>query len=243
MRKLLIGIAAGAFISGTVCVAQAAGPDYNNPQAKAYVNLSFGGDSDAKSTLTNSLHYGLRLDHNNLLGNATLLPAISQLDFSLGGFNDMSVNGVPFLYRAVRLDEDGQTTTYSVWDWGLLAVGVAGLGFAIYEVTKTKASPDSTTKTTTVATPNGNVVVTTVNGVVTTVVNAVTGAGIPLNTVTGPVLTAICGATGAIGGLGCPAFSSANERALSSVLDERDNQRLEWLNSDNGHMGDLYAIQ
>ncbi|HWU68012.1 MAG TPA: hypothetical protein VN046_03975 [Stenotrophobium sp.] len=243
MRKLLVGIAASVFISGTITLAEAAGPDFSNPQTRAYVNLAFGG-SDAHSSLANGLHYGLRLDRNDALGRSGLAPAISQLDFNASGFSDMSVNGVPFLSRSLQLNEDGQSTSFTVFDWGLLAAGVAGLGFAVYEVTKSKESPDPVTKTTTVSTPNGNVVVTTVNGIVTTVVDTVTGLGIPLSTVTAPVTAAICSATTVLGGLLCPTFSSSNDRALSSTLDERETRKhLEWLNSDNGHMGDLYAIQ
>lgn len=245
MRKLLIGIAASVFISGTITLAEAAGPDFNSPQTKAYINLAFGGH-DAHSTLANGLHYGLRLDRNDLMGRAGVAPAISQVDFNANGFNDMSVNGVPFLHRSLQLNEDGQTTSFTVFDWGLLAAGVAGLGFAIYEVTKSKESPDPKTTTVNTTDANGNpltVVVTTVNGVVTSVVNTVTGLGIPLDTVTAPVTAAICSATTVLGGLLCPTFSSSSDRALSSALNERDTQHLEWLNSDNGHMGDLYAIQ
>ena len=243
MRKFLIGIAASVFVSGTISIAQAAGPeDLSNPQAKAYITLAFGG-YDKQDTLANSLHYGLRLDHSAMSGyNAGLLPAISQVDFNITGFNDMSVNGVPFMQRTLKLNEDGSTTSYTVLDFGLLAAGVAGLGFAIYEVTKSKASPDPVTKTTTVSTPNGNVVVTTVNGIVTSVVNAVTGAGIPLGTITAPVTAIICSATGAIGGLLCPTLGG-NDGALSAAFEERDTAHLEWLNSENGHMGDLHLIQ
>ncbi|MGH8456203.1 MAG: hypothetical protein ACRETW_07575 [Stenotrophobium sp.] len=226
------------FAAGTANIAQAAGTDFNNPQTKAYFSLAFGGHDK----LASGLHYGLMLEHNNLtqFSGAPLHP-ITQLDFNAGGFNSMSVNGVPFARRSVQLNEEGQATSYTAFDWGLLAVGLAGVGFAVYEVTKTHASPDPTTKTTTVATSNGNVIVTTVNGIVTSVVNAATGAGIPLGSITGPVLSSICSATGAIGGLGCSSLASTDGQALAPLV-ERDVKHQEWLDSENGHMGDLIPV-
>ncbi|TXH05267.1 MAG: hypothetical protein E6R07_04920 [Nevskiaceae bacterium] len=240
MRKLLMATAAGLSM-GIASLAMAASPNETSPELRAYVNLDFGGKT---SNFSRSFHYGLRLDQDSRvaarLGRLTPLPSIMQVDFTgHSGFDSARINGVPFANHVAQLNEDGsEGSGYNAWDWGLLAVGVVGLGFGIAEVVKTHDSPDpkTTQQTVTTTDANGNpvtVVVTTVNGVITSVTNVLTGAGIPVNQLP-TVLPTLCSTTHL-----CMSGNSY-ERALSAATAERDIQRLDWLETENGHMGDLY---
>ena len=241
MRKLLV---ATIMSVGVVMQAGAANTEQYAPEMKAYVNFGFG----APQAQSLGMHYGFRMDYDRRLQAAMghLLPSMMQLDFAADtGFNSALLNGQPFLKRVVQLNQDGDAgaaagSTYTTLDWGLLAVGVVGIGFGISQVVKTSESPDPVTTTTASNGAGGNVIVTTVNGVVTQVVDAVTGAGIPLGSITGPLLTQLCGATATAGGLGCPAYASAEDRALADISEREATRHLEWLNADYGHMGDLY---
>ena len=244
MRKILVAAVAGVSMS-LASLALAASPDQNSPEMRAYMNLDFGGKG---ASLVRNFHYGLRLDQDSRLaarlGRITPLPSIMQLDFTgRSGFNAASVNGVPFSSHVRQLNEDGsEGSGYNAWDWGLLAVGVVGVGIGIAEVVKTKDGddPKTTAKTTTVNTTNANgspvtVLVTTVNGVITQITDTATGAGIPIGQV-GTILPTFCQTTGL-----CMSGASRYERALSAI--ERDPKRQEWLDSGTGHMGDLYLVK
>jgi hypothetical protein len=156
MRKLLIAAAVGAGL-GIGAVAFAANSDDMTTQARAYMNFGFGGKD---TSLPRNFHYGLRLDQDNRLAERLgreSMPSIMQLDFNAkDGFETARVNGVPFISRSMRLNEDGSQTSYSALDWGLLAVGAIGLGVGIAEVVKTKSSSNPTnTSTTTGGTTTG----------------------------------------------------------------------------------------
>ena len=243
MRKLLVATIMSA---GVVMQAGAANTEQYAPEMKAYLNFGFG----APQAQSLGMHYGFRMDYDQRLQIAMghILPSMMQLDFtSTSGFSSALLNGQPFLKRVVQLNQDGDASApaagsaYTTMDWGLLAVGVVGIGFGISQVVKTHESPDPVTTTTTSNGAGGNVIVTTVNGVVTQVVNATTGLPIPLGTITGPLLTQLCSATATSGGLGCPkGYASAEDRALADVSEREATRHLEWLNADYGHMGDLY---
>lgn len=211
MRKLLIAASVLAGLS-VGAVASAANSDTMASQAKAYVNLGFGGNN---SSLPSNFHYGLRLDHDSRMAarlGREALPAIMQVEFNAkNGFSSAKVNGVPFANRVTRFDEDGGSTTYSVMDWGLLAIGTVGLGFGIAEVLKTKddSDPGTSTGTTTGTTGGGGLLGTGLLGGTDT-----TGAGGLLGT----------GLLGFAGG---------------AYADSVDAERQAWLDGGTGHMGDL----
>ena len=240
MRKLLI---AASMLAG-LCVGSVASAannlDSSAPEMRAYMNFAFGGKT---KSIANNFHYGLRLDQNrSILARAgRSMPSLAQVDFTpKSGFSSAAVNGVPFASRIVKFDEDGGETSYSMLDWGLLAIGAAGLGFGIAEVLKTKDDPDPRTTTTVVQGPNGpiSVVVNTVTGAVQAVLDGA-GIPIPLSDITGGLLTTVCGVA-SIPGV-CLADRSSFERRMASQ--ERDVQRIQWLDSGMGQMGDLVTVR
>ena len=240
MRNFLM---AAAVVAGVGVCTGAFASDYNNPfgtKTTAYLNFGFGGSSKNNGML-NNLHYGLRMDRANpyqmQVSSQPARPAFVQADFNLrDGFSGAMVNGVRFASHVKSFDEDGGESSYSMMDWGLLAIGAAGLGFGIAEVLKTKDSPDPKTTTQTVTGPNGvTQVITTVNGVVTSVTNAVAGAtGIP---VPANVVTGITCATLKI------ACYNQNYSAATDALAQRDIEREMWLDSGTGQMGDLRPVR
>lgn len=246
MRKILM---AAAVVMGVGACTGAFASDYNNPfgtKTTAYLNFGFGGSS--KNTgLLNNLHYGLRMDRNNpyqmQVSNQPARPAFIQADFNLrDGFSGAMLNGVRFASHVKSFDEDsGEETSYSMMDWGLLAVGAVGLGFGIAEVLKTKDDPDPKTTTTTVQTANGpiTVIVNTVTGTVQQVLNS---AGVPVD-VQGlgqTTLNTICGIA-KIPGVCLTNDRSSYQNAL--FMQERDVQREIWLDSGTGQMGDLRPVR
>lgn len=126
----------GLILASTSAVA--VDPLANRPEAKAYLTLNFGG---AQRTVSN-LRYGLRVDHDQrfIEGKA---PAIFQMDFASHGFNHASINGLPFARTALQMNQDGDDVRYSIIDWGILALGVAGVGFIIAEVADGEDDPDN----------------------------------------------------------------------------------------------------
>jgi hypothetical protein len=241
MRNFLI--AAVAVTSIGVCTGAFAS-DYANPfstKTTAYVNFGFGG-SGKHNDLLSSLHYGMRMDSANPYGSPLagqpVRPAFMQADFNLrDGFSGAMLNGVRFASHIKSFDEDGGETSYSMMDWGLLAVGAVALGFGVAEVLKTKDDKDPTT-TQVIQTPNGpvTVVINTVTGAVQGVLDA---AGVPINlsTVTTPVHDALCGALAAL------CYSENKYQSANKYLQERDIQREIWLDSGTGQMGDLRAVR
>lgn len=136
MRRILLALITGAALSGTTLLAAAATPDERQPEARAYVNFAFGGSAPA----IESMFYGLRLDISSPY-EAEQRPALMALEFNPRGFSSASVNGVPFA-RQLRLNQ-AEETQWTAIDWGLLAAGVVGVGFAIAEVADSNdESPD-----------------------------------------------------------------------------------------------------
>ena len=136
MRIATLAAACIGLISAAT-TASAVDPLANRPEAKAYLNLSFGAGADPLS----SLRYGLRVDHGyrSALGDA---PPIVQVDFSRQGFAFASMNGLPFAYTLRQMNQDGDEVTYGIVDWGLLLVGAAGIGFVISEIADGEDDPD-----------------------------------------------------------------------------------------------------
>ncbi len=245
MRNFLMAV---AVVTGVGVCTGAFAADYNNPfstKTTAYVNFGFGGYGKNNDILS-SLHYGLRMDSTNPYGlqasGQPVRPAFIKADFNLrDGFSGAMLNGVRFASHVRSFDEDGGDTSYSMMDWGLLALGAAGLGFGIAEVLKTKDSPDPKTTTTTVQTANGpiTVVVNTVTGTVQQVLNS---AGVPVDvqSLGQSTLNTICGIAKV------PGVCLAQDSRLMSaqyLQQERDIQREIWLDSGTGQMGDLHPVR
>lgn len=163
MRNILLALTTGAALCGTVLLAGAAAPDERQPEARAYLNFRFGGATPASE----SFFYGLRLDRPVLAEEAGLRPALMTVEFTRGGFSSASLNGMPFVQQLrLNQDEEGSSsdTQWTAIDWGLLAAGVVGVGFAVAEVADSQdESPDpapggSTTGDTTGDTTGGTCV-------------------------------------------------------------------------------------
>ncbi len=276
MRKLLV---ATTMCAGVVMQAQAANLDPYAPEMKAYVNFGFG----APKVKSLGLHYGFRMDHDRqyqaLVGRA--LPALMQLDFTgASGFDSALINGQPFVKRIVQLNADGDPAApadgtssggglfsdFTVVDWGLLAVGVAGIGFGIAKVAKVDESDDPKTTTTAAGAGNPLAGIPVVGGVVGGVLG---GLGLPavpssaalpaapaavpttvpsvplgLSAVPNPVsnITTIPNSpTDLVSGAALPtgALPVGFDDAKHFVIETRDVNYDNWLNAGTGHMGDL----
>ena len=229
MRKLLTAVCVGA-LTGTAMLAGASGSADNRPETRAYFNLGFGGASQ----LPSNFHYGLRLDQDRRYAPANA-PAVMQFDMSGSGMLNARLNGVKLLQRNLSANqEEGAavaTTTWSAADWGLIILGVAGVGYAGYEVST--SHKDSGSTTTTGSSTGGN----TTGGNTT---GGLLGTGL-LGTSTGGSTTGgstTGGSTTGGGLLGTGLLGFAEVDAPSQVTRQSPEYQ-EWLDGGTGHMGDL----
>jgi hypothetical protein len=155
MRKTFVAIIAAGAVGVVWADATTNQEQFRDqPEARAYLSYNFGG-RDSRSVAA-PLHYGLRLDHDSRLrerANGVQLPAVLQLDHDNRGETLATANGLPFAGRNLRLNQDdsgagnssgggGGDSGWTFFDWTLLAVGLGGAGYLIYDATKGKDSPD-----------------------------------------------------------------------------------------------------
>lgn len=141
MRKGLIAAAVAGSLA-TITAAFAVDPSQRLPGAMAYVEAGFGGSAEARGD--RHFFYGLRLDHDRRFGGAPRAP-LFQAQFSREGFDTASFNGLPFAMRVRQADQFGTQLEYSLFDYGLAAVGLLGVGYAIFEVVDAEdETPDPT---------------------------------------------------------------------------------------------------
>lgn len=209
MRNIVLAVTTGAALAGLAMVAHAASPDERQPEARAYMNFTFGGTG----TTAESFFYGLRLDHDSRHTDQPLQPVMA-VEFDGTGFSSAKINGMPFT-RDLRLNQSGERQ-WSWVDWGLLAAGVAGLGYVIAEVADSEEESDD---------PEGG---STTGGTTT--------GGTTTGDTTGDTTGGLLG--GLLGGLGGGGFRGEyGEDALNAV----EHQRA--LDGGTGYMGDLIAEQ
>lgn len=146
MRKFVTAVAVGSCL--TAMLAVAAGPEQNQPEARAYVQFDFGGNRK----VSNDFFYGLRLDHDRRYA-LPGMPSIAGVDFSAKrGFLSAQLNGLPFAYRTMVAGQDEGAgefvegaaegdTVYTTMDWVLLGAGVLGVGYAAVEVFDSEDGP------------------------------------------------------------------------------------------------------
>lgn len=153
MRTHIATAAAVVFmIQGFATGSAAAADRYGyKPEAGVYVSYSFGGPTPKALPM----HYGLMMKYEgNPLAFSSLpnLPPLLTLDFDYAGSGLAMISGIPFMYHIARLDQNGtpgdsdeQTRPggFNVVDWGLLGLGVAGIGYGISQVAQSKDSPDA----------------------------------------------------------------------------------------------------
>lgn len=225
MRKLAVISGAALLLAGTwTAVAGQNDGISTQPSANAYLSLDFGHPNPAQAAFS-PLHYGLRMSYDNRLqaANGGALPPLAQLDFDARGNRVGSVGGVPFMARIhpplKQNDGEGGSAPSGVgsggiefFDLALLGVGVAGLGYLIYNVTKNDESPDPTPGETT-------------GGLLGGLLGGSTGGLLGGGTTGGGLL-----GTGLLGG-----FAGAQ----TQIPGERDIERQRWLDGGTGQMGDL----
>ena len=169
MRKTFVAIIAAGAVGAVWADATTSQEQFRDqPEARAYLSYSFGGE--ARRSQPAPLHYGLRLDHDSRLrerANGVQLPALLQLDHDNRGETLATANGLAFAGLNLRVHQNdssgsgsdssssgsgsssdssgGGTANAGGWtffDWSLLAVGLGGAGYLIYDATKGKNSPD-----------------------------------------------------------------------------------------------------
>jgi len=103
------------------------------PAVMAYYQMSFGSHERKK----NASFAGVRLDMQRVDRNGVVvdlnrqyLHKTAQMDFQIDkeGPRALNFNGVNSLTRTERVNADGTTSTSAGVDWGLVAIGVIGLG-------------------------------------------------------------------------------------------------------------------
>ena len=90
MRNILLALTTGAVLCGTTLLAGAAVPDERQPEARAYLNFTFGGAKPASE----SFFYGLRLDRPAYGDEAELRPSLMAIEFTRSGFSSARLNGM-----------------------------------------------------------------------------------------------------------------------------------------------------
>jgi len=143
MRKTFVAIIAASTM-GVVWADASSQEQYqqqqfrDQPQARAYLSYSFGGDSSRRG-LAAPLHYGLRIDYDSRLrqnAGVTTTPLL-QFDHDNRGESMALASGIPFAARNLRRNEDSGSTSsgggsdsggWTFFDWTLLAVGIGGAG-------------------------------------------------------------------------------------------------------------------
>ncbi|HUP91484.1 MAG TPA: hypothetical protein VM074_04490 [Solimonas sp.] len=225
MRKLAIAVAVGASM-GVGMLAIAASPLEQAPEFRAYLSAGFGGAPGNAQ----AFFYGLRLDHDRRFQTAPL-PPLAQLQFGVAGFDSVMVNGMPLARSYLMQQDEGgapPATTMSALDWGLVLVGVAGVGFAVAEVSSSDESPDpgSTGGTGTGGGTTGG------------------GGGTPLGgtPVGGELPTCAPDEIPVIGGECLPIFTGTPDVLRNRMQGYRQvstPEYQEWLDGGSGHMGDL----
>jgi hypothetical protein len=164
MRKILIAAIAASVVgvAGADAANQELGPQQyqdqtrEQPQARAYLSYNFGGDNHRRG-LAAPLHYGLRFDYDGRLRQqdaGVVTTPLMQFDHDNRGESVALAGGVPFAAHNLRMNQDGDGSGssssggsseggWTFFDWTLLAVGVGGAGYLIYEATKGHNSPNA----------------------------------------------------------------------------------------------------
>lgn len=241
MRKLAVITGAALALAGTWTAVAGQNNDISTqPSANAYVSMDFGHPNPARA-LTAPLHYGLRMSYDQRLRafDGGALPALAQWDFDTRGNRIAMVGGIPFMAHIrppMRQAEDdgGRPAQDGIgpegldfFDLSLLVVGVAGIGYLIYEVAQNDDSKAETPPATTGGLLGGLLGGTTTGGLLGGLLGGGTGGttgGTTGSTTTGGLLGGLLGGGG---------YTSIRVSA------DRDVERLNWLDGGTGQMGDL----
>lgn len=147
MRKLILTTAVALSLILVAGTAAAMSRGYYEPEGGMFVSFGFGGPVSKK---TLPLQYGLlmRYDASALPFYRRLnLPPLFTLRFDANGNGVAEMAGVPFVRHVARLDQNGDngsgdqsggTGGFTVVDWGLLGLGLAGIGYGISKIASNK---------------------------------------------------------------------------------------------------------
>lgn len=237
MRKLAVISGAALLLAGTwTAVASDNNLDLQ-PAANAYLSLDFGHPNPSKSTFA-PLHYGLKMTYDSRQRSAALaaMPPLAQFDFDTRGNRIGMVGGVPFMAKIrpplKQNDGDGgyeggtagESGGIEFFDLALLGVGVAGLGYLIYEVAQNDESPNPPPAETT----GGGLLGGGDGGLLGGLLGGDGGGTTGGTTGGGDTGGGLLG--GLLGGF------APNRVALQG---SRDVEYQQWLDGGTGHMGDL----
>ena len=250
MRTWIISAAAAAMFA-TALPAAAANYNEKQPEFKAYVTLKF----DGRGQDAQQLNYGLRLDHDRRFLEAPR-PAIAQLDFRAGqqaGLEKFQLNGAPLVERKAELNQDGELQ-YTAVDWALVAAAVVGVGYIAYEVFDNDESPSPQEEEPEVPEIDNNTPITDLLGVI----GEIPQLGALLEQTLAPTIEMLelqLGRAPLVGeliavlddaaiqqiGQFLPGFGNSYDDDIRYKAEiERNTPAYQaWLDSDNGHMGDL----
>lgn len=128
MQKKLI-VAAVLSLAGSMGIAQAADPSQTRPEARAQVQLHFGG----KDTVAQKLNFRFLVDHDRRVVDAGV-PALLQMDFTARGLDSARLNGVTFAQRQLVAQQVEGETSFGFFDWTLIAIGAAGIGVVVADI-------------------------------------------------------------------------------------------------------------
>ncbi|HVT34388.1 MAG TPA: hypothetical protein VHE37_02305 [Nevskiaceae bacterium] len=240
MYRIMTAAAVGVAL-GTAMLASAASRDESQPEARAYMNLSFGGNA----ALPKNFHYGMRLDYDHRFVSHPMPPML-QMDFTDNGFSDARFNGLPFVRRyylnqaegavAAGAAGAGTASTVTVVDWTLLAAGAAGLGVAGYEVSSNSKS-DTAPATSGTSTGGGSNTGNSTGG--STTGGSTTGGSTTGGSTTGGSTTGGSTTGGSTTG-GLLGFAEYGPQAEAT---RHTAEYQEWLDGGTGQMGDLAPVK
>lgn len=128
MQKKLI-VAAILGVTGSFSAAQAADPTQARPEARAQMQIQFGGSQ----VLAQRMNFRFLVDHDRRAVDASV-PALFQMDFTADGLGSARFNGVPFAQRQLAAQQAEGETAFTVFDWTLLAIGAAGIGVVVADI-------------------------------------------------------------------------------------------------------------
>lgn len=146
MRKGLIAAAVVGSLA-SMSSALAVDPSRQLPSAMLSFQSGFGGAPEAH--VLHSPRLSFKVDHDRRFGDVPPSP-LMQVHFSPKGFESAAFNGLPFAMRVRQVDQFGEELTYTVFDYGLAALGLLAIGYVVYEVID---SPDETPNPTPTPTP------------------------------------------------------------------------------------------
>lgn len=137
-KALTAAAALGACASGAVSAdATRQHAPLHDPTARLYFSVGF----DMTAGAERPLHYGLRLDAHNQR-NWFERPAFAQIDFDRIGLKAATMSNIPLLQRDHALYANGGEVAYNWADFGILAIGAAGLGYIVYELADSESGSD-----------------------------------------------------------------------------------------------------